>query len=169
MKILKNILAAMVILMCAISCIKDDEPVQADLQVGDSIPDFTVQMNDGSIVTGAQLRSGTAVIMFFNTGCLDCQKTLPSVQKIYDEYESLVKFALVGREQTEEEINPYWVNNRYTMPYSPQNDRVVYNLFASSSIPRIYVCQQGIIRYMYDDNPIPSYDDLDRNLKNILN
>ena len=96
MKILKNILAAMVILMCAISCIKDDEPVQADLQVGDSIPDFTVQMNDGTTVTGAQLRSGTALIMFFNTGCPDCQKILPVVQKVYDEYESLVKFALTS-------------------------------------------------------------------------
>ena len=92
----------------------------ADLQIGDAIPDFTVQMNDGSHVTGSQLRKGISVIMFFHTGCPDCQKTLPSVLQIYDEYVGDVNFALISREQGDGEIAPYWADSGYTMPYSAQ-------------------------------------------------
>lgn len=165
MGVLKNILASFVILLGAVSCIKDDEPAQGDLQVGDTIPNFTVQMNDGTTVTGAQLRSGTALIMFFNTGCPDCQKTLPSVQKIYDEYNGEIQFALISREQGDNEIKPYWEAQGYTLPYSAQTDRNIYNLFASSRVPRVYICKDGIIKYLYDDDPIPAYSDLIGNLQ----
>ena len=167
MKVLKNIFAAVLIFICTVACINEDQPVQADLMPGDSIPDFTVLMNDGSVVTGAQLRKGTALIMFFNTGCPDCRKTLPSVQNIYDEYSGIVKFALISREQGNDEIAPYWESEGYTVPYSPQTDRDVYNLFASSRVPRVYVCKDGIIKYMYDDDPVPSYEDLKGNLQSL--
>lgn len=165
MKLFNKIFASLVIILSAVSCIKDDELVYADLQIGDAIPDFTVQMNDGSHVTGSQLRKGISVIMFFHTGCPDCQKTLPSVQQIYDEYVGDVNFALISREQGDGEIASYWADSGYTMPYSAQTDRNVYHLIASSRVPRVYVCKEGIIKYMYDDDPIPSYSDLVGNLK----
>ena len=105
--------------------------------------------------------------MFFNTGCPDCRNTLPSVQKMYAEYGGFVKFALISREQGDEEIKPYWESQEYTMPYSAQKDKSVYNLFASSRVPRVYICKDGVIRYMYDDSPIPSYTDLKGNLENL--
>ena len=37
------------------SCIKE-KPTGTDLTIGDSIPDFEVTMNDGTIVTGQGLR-----------------------------------------------------------------------------------------------------------------
>lgn len=167
MKYSKNIFVLALILLCTVSCIKDDEPVQNDLEVGDSIPDFTVQMNDGTTVTGASLRNGVSVVMFFHTGCPDCQKTLPSVQQIYDEYSDDVSFALISREQGDDEIRPYWQSKGYTLPYSAQKDRDVYYLFATTRVPRVYVCKDGIIRYMYDDDPIPSYEDLIGNLQGL--
>ena len=167
MKLFNKILFSLLIILSAISCIKEDEPVSADLQVGDTIPDFIVQMNDGTSVSGAQLRKGISVIMFFHTGCPDCQKTLPSVQQIYQEYGDNVCFALISREQGNDEIAPYWESLGYTLPYSAQTDRNVYHLFASSRVPRVYVCKDGIIRYMYDDDPVPSYSDLNGNLNSL--
>ena len=67
------------------SCIKDRQ-TGSDLVVGDPIPDFTILMNDGSTVSGESLRDGVSCIVFFYTGCPDCQKTLPAVQRIYDEF-----------------------------------------------------------------------------------
>lgn len=164
-KILEKILALWTILLCAVSCIQESEPVAADLQTGDPIPDFTVMMNDGTYVSSEQLRRGMAVIVFFHTGCPDCQQTLPAVQRIYDEYRGKVGFALISREQGDDEISPYWESMGYTMPYSAQTDRTVYNLFASSRVPRVYVCKNGFVKYMYDDSPIPSYSDLKGNLQ----
>lgn len=167
MRLLKNIFAAAVFFICTVACINEEQPLQADLTVGDSVPDFTVVMNNGSVVTGDWLRKGVSVIMFFNTGCPDCQKTLPSLQSIYEEYDPEVKFALISREQGDDEIAPYWKSQGYTMPYSAQSDRTIYNMFASSRVPRVYICKDGIIKFMYDDDPVPSHADLKSCLKDI--
>ena len=55
------------------------------------------------------------------------------------------------------------------MPYSAQKDRVVYEKFAKERIPRVYICEKGgIIRYVYTDNPNPSYDDLKTSLEAVI-
>ena len=55
------------------------------------------------------------------------------------------------------------------MAYSAQNGRDVYLKFARERIPRVYVCEKGgIIRYMFTDNPNPSYDDLMSSLESLI-
>lgn len=151
------------------SCIKDRQTGN-DLVVGSRIPDFTILMNDGSTVSGESLRDGVSCIVFFYTGCPDCQKTLPAVQRIYDEYsEQGVSFALVSREETDETISPYWQSNGYTLPYSAQPDRKIYELFAKTRVPRVYVCKDGVIKHIFTDTPVPpSYEDLRTAIEELL-
>ena len=142
----------------------------ADLQAGDSIPDFEVVMADGTVVTDDILKKTASVIMFFHTSCPDCQQVLPQMQRIYDEYASEgVSFALISREDSDEGISLFWKENNLSMPYSAQKDRVVYEKFAKERIPRVYICEKGgIIRYVYTDNPNPSYDDLKTSLEAVI-
>ena len=165
---MKKIAYILMALLAAVSCIHDDPDQEFELKTGDRIPEFTVRMSDGATVTSAQLSEGPAVIMFFHTGCPDCQNTLPSVQRLYDNYKDEVKFVLISREQQDEEILPYWQEKGYTMPYSPQKDRKIYNLFATSRVPRVYICYDGKIVNFYTDDPIPYYEDLLTDLMNIL-
>lgn len=147
------------------SCIKERQ-TGADLAVGDAVPDFTVTMNDGTSVTGASLREGTSCIVFFTTVCPDCRETLPHIQRIYDEYlPKGVNFVLISREEGPQTIEKYWSEQDYTMPYSAQNDRIIYELFARTRVPRVYICREGIIKAIFTDQPEnPSYE----NLKYIL-
>ena len=62
-------------MLCAVSSCIHEDPVSDEIKVGDAIPDFTVEMTDGSIVTGASLSEGVSLIMFFYSQCPDCQKT----------------------------------------------------------------------------------------------
>lgn len=162
--------AVLSVLLSAISCIKDDQYDQEyELKTGETIPDFAVTMNDGSTVTSAALKEGVAVIMFFHTGCPDCRNTLPSVQRIYEEYSSEgVKFVLISREEEDDSIRRHWDENGYTLPYSAQTDRSVYSLFASSRVPRVYVCKDGTVTAAYHDSPIPSYEDLVSDLESVI-
>ena len=153
------LLAALVVL-CTISCIKEKDNGEFELKVGDSIPDFTVQMNDGSTVTGTSLKTGVALIMFFNTGCPDCQQVLPEIQNLYNEYSSQISFALISREQDDSVVAPYWEEKGYTLPYSAQSDRKVYNKFATSRVPRVYICKDGVIKTIFTDDLVPQYSDL---------
>ena len=142
----------------------------AEVKVGDTLPEFEVVMMDGTVVTGSSLKGNVSVLMFFHTSCPDCQQELPYVQTMYEEYASKgVKFTLISRECSREEIEVYWKENGLNLPYSEQNDRAVYNLFASSRIPRIYISDEnGTVRYIFTDDPVASYDDLKSAVESLI-
>lgn len=143
------------------SCI-NEKPEGADLAVGDVLPDFTVTLSDGSQVTGAMLRETPSCVIFFHTSCPDCQQTLPVIQKLYDEYHPKgVRFAIISREEGQESVAEFWKSKGFTMPYSAQSTRRIYNLFARTRVPRVYISHQGgQIKAIYTDDPLPDYDDL---------
>lgn len=160
MRGIKNIILATLVLLICISCIKDNPEGEFELKIGEPIPVFSVIMNDGTTVNSSQLQKGIAIIMFFHTSCPDCRNTLPAVQQIYDQMGSEFPMVLISREQSGDEIAEYWSEMGYTLPYSPQTTREVYNLFATSRVPRVYICHDGIIEHIYTDAPTPSYSDL---------
>ena len=127
-------------------------------------------MNDGTQVSSVQLREGVCCIVFFTTVCPDCQQTLPHVQRIYDEYSGRgVRFALISREEGDRTVSAYWSEQGFTMPYSARSDRRIYELFASSRVPRIYICRNGVIMSIFTDLPsIPTYESLSAVLKRFL-
>ena len=159
----KGILYILTLTLALTSCIKENKTGK-DLVTGEVIPDFTVTMNDGTVVTGASLREVPSCIMFFHSSCPDCRQALPVMQDIYDRYVSEgVRFALISREEEEASISAFWEENGFTMPYSAQSTREVYNLFAQTRVPRIYVCAKGgVIRNIYTDDPVPYFNELDR-------
>ena len=165
---MKNPLIYLLLALSLISCIKEKQ-TGADLVVGDRIPEFSIVMNDGSELTGKQLGKGKACIVFFTTSCPDCKATLPHIQSIYDEYSSKgVQFALISREDGPDAVSKYWQENKYTMPYSAQNDRKVYELFAKTRVPRVYVCKDGVIKAIFTDQPEnPNYDTIKTALESL--
>lgn len=166
---MKRFFAIICLIGIVSGCIKENNTA-GDIKVGDSLPEFKVVMNDGSLASDDLLRGSVSVVMFFHTSCPDCQQTLPHMQMIYDEYiPKGVKTALISREESADDIKTYWVDNGLNMPYSAQNDRGVYELFASSRIPRIYISDEnGTVRYIFTDDPVPSYDDLKSALESLI-
>ena len=167
--VMKRILGVFVAFLSLLGCI-NEKIDGTDLKVGDMIPGFNVVMNDGTAVSDQSLMGSVSFIMFFHTSCPDCQQTLPLVRDIYDTYaQKGVRFALISRNEGSEEIESYWAEHSFNMPYSAQKDRKIYNKFASSRIPRVYICDKdGIIRYIFTDDPIPTYDDLMSSLESLI-
>lgn len=143
------------------SCIRDEVPAGHDrVEPGDTLPDFSVVLNDGSELTTQSLKGKVVVLIFFHTECPDCQKELPVIQQLYEEYATNEEVAIyaISREESEEEVADYWERNSLTIHYSAQDDRRVYELFSTSRIPRVYVCRRdGTIVSMYSDNPIATF------------
>ena len=167
--VMKRILGVFVAFLSLTGCI--NEKIEgADLKVGDMIPEFEVAMDNGTVVTDDVLKESVSVIMFFHTSCPDCQQALPRMQQIYDEYTLKgVSFAFISREDSAEDIEAYFRAKGLKLPYSAQNDRRVYELFAQTRIPRIYISEKGgIIRYIFTDDPVPSYDLLKSSIEEII-
>lgn len=156
--------------ICALllaGCIAD-EPNGTDVQVGDRIPAFKLEMNDGSSLTSEDLIGNPSLIILFHTSCADCRLTLPQVQLVYEKFGSQVRFVAISRAESAAEIRSWWKENGITLPFSAQEDRQVYELFASSRIPRIYIANsKGVVEYCYDDNPCPDYETLATALNDI--
>lgn len=150
------------LLMTGCSSIEDDNEVTERVNVGDRVPLFTVDVvNDGvhSTFSTAQL-TGETVIVFFNTTCPDCQRDLPKLNQYYLKHKADEGFQMVAisREEGEEDVAAYWKDKGLQIPYSAQNDRRIYELFASSIIPRIYfVSAQGIVTRVF----IEKFDEID--------
>ncbi|MCM1504121.1 MAG: TlpA family protein disulfide reductase [Muribaculum sp.] len=122
-------------------CITEkDDPVWS-IASGDKVPDFTVSLSDGSLWSSRSADHKVKVILFFNTDCPDCRRELPKVQEAFDVLcaDKAADFICIAREETLDEIEAYWNSAGLTLPFSPQPDRTIYSLFASSGIPRIYI------------------------------
>lgn len=149
------------LLLTGCSSIEDDETKER-VAVGDRVPLFSVEMvKDGerSTFSTAQL-TGETVIVFFNTTCPDCQRDLPKLNQYYLKHKVDEGFQMVAisREEGEEDVAAYWKDKGLQIPYSAQNDRRIYELFASSIIPRIYfVSAQGVVTRIF----IERFDEVD--------
>lgn len=139
------------------STITEDEDTIELVKVGDYVPLFSVTVvypettNPPLEPTTSQWSTmqlkGQTVIVFFNTSCKDCQRDLPLLNKYYLEHKDEPDFQMVAisREESRESVAAYWAANGLVIPYSPQEDRRIYSLFATSIIPRIYFCTDNVV------------------------
>ena len=146
------------------SCINDDDPEIRSLIPGDLCPDFAIEMNTGTTLSSSDLQGSESIIVFFNTACGDCRKELPVIQEVYDAIISQnlpVRLICISRAENAQSVGRYWHENGLTLPYSAQDDTRIYNLFASSIIPRIYILSSYlVITGCWNDNPMPSADEI---------
>lgn len=155
---MKYILATL-FLLTAVGCstVVDDEDNEVGeyVTIGDRVPQFTVETvdADGTTATFSSGNlTGETVIVLFHTSCSDCQRELPRLNDYYLQHRSEPGFQMVAisREEGAESIAAFWQAQGLSIPYSAQTDRRIYNLFASSVIPRVYFCSpEGIVTKIY--------------------
>lgn len=114
------------------------------VKVSDKLPEFAVILNDGTTLSTSSLTGKPSVVIFFRTTCPDCQKELPIIQTLYETYTSDVNFICISRAEGNDSVSTYWKEHGLTLPYSSQEDRTVYNLFATQTIPRVYVADASL-------------------------
>lgn len=152
--------------MSAASCMTEKEsstPSGSRMKPGDRLPAFTAITATGDTCTAESFRGKTSVIVFFNTDCGDCRKELPILQRIYEEYggDDGFKILCISRNEKAEDTESYWKENSLTLPYSPQTNNNIYNSFAYSRIPQIYISDSTCtIKVVYLDRPMAEYEDL---------
>ncbi|MDE5554516.1 MAG: TlpA family protein disulfide reductase, partial [Muribaculaceae bacterium] len=135
---------------------------------GSKLPEFQVTTSDGTVFSSSDLSDNVAVIVFFNTDCIDCRKELPEMQKAYEQTYTSIVWIAIGREQDKDKAAHFWEDNKLTIPYAPQSDRKIYNLFASKGIPRVYIVDNQRIAAQYAPDQLQGADALIRKLKEFI-
>lgn len=80
------ILFAFILLGMASCVVGEDEYASASdfgnvVEIGDSLPRFSVTLSNGSTLSNESLKGRVAVLTFFNTACGDCRRELPLIHK----------------------------------------------------------------------------------------
>lgn len=93
--------------MCT-ACIDDDvEEGTVDLQTGESIPVFSVVMDDGQIITSETLKGEVSLIVFFIRGVRTVGKNFLCCKNIYG-LGRRIRMVCISREESSAEIVRYW-------------------------------------------------------------
>lgn len=152
-----NIMLACLMLWGCGSIHEEDDVVER-IVVGSRVPIFSVNVVDYEGLTTSFSTNrlyGETVIVFFSTQCKDCQRELPELNDYYLKHKDDKDFQMVAisRAEGEQSVADFWSANNLQIPYSAQEDRKIYDLFASSVIPRVYfVSSSGIITKVLIEN-----------------
>lgn len=165
---IKRLFAALVVCIAMCGCVTEPAESLHGLDIGSSLPEFSVAMADGRVADNAYLKGQVAIVAFFRTTCPDCQRELPVLQRVYEEFVD-IRMVLISVGEDNASISKYWIENGLTLPYSAQTDKVVAQTFRVGAVPQVYVCDEnGVVRFVHSDNPVATYDQLAQELNQLL-
>lgn len=158
--VMKTRLIAPLLAILLSGCITEKDEENIGIQRGDALPDFSVDLSDGRRISAVDMKGKRVLIEFFNTSCGDCRRGLPSVDSVYLEYKDNpdVLVMAIARDERAAKIESYWESNGLSIPYSAQDDRRIYNLFATTGIPRTFISnEQGMVVATFGDADLPTF------------
>lgn len=133
----------------------DSDTPAFSLQPGDSLPHFSIEMNSGATISTDSLRGRQTFLLLFSTSCPDCRDYLPVVQRFHELCPEALILA-ISREESAQSLIDYWNRHDLTIPYSVQTSREIYELFAPSGIPRLYISGPDLtITHAYSPEKLP--------------
>ncbi len=146
----------MAVLLCMLvaGCVNEGpDGDEYSLQPGALMPRFEVVTTDGDTLSTDSFAGRRSVIVLFSPDCPDCLRDLPILQQAYeqgvfpgegeasdkDSDAAPARWLCISRSSTYEAVMNLWEREGLTMPVSVQTDAVVFHLFASSGVPRVYL------------------------------
>ena len=130
------------------------------LEIGSKAPVFTLPDLDNDYVflrdfCGKKLRKPwknkvkhVVVVSFFATWCIPCQKEIPHLMKVREEFKNQpVKFFLIDVGEKIEKVAPFIKKNGYTIPVLLDQYQVTKDKYGAHTLPRLVVLDKnGIVR-----------------------
>ena len=129
---------------------QDDVEATTLINVGDTAPNFTVTMLDGSKVTLSELRGKVVMVCFWATWCPPCRQELSHLQEgVIDEFQGEEFVVLpISRGEKREVVEKFIQDKGYKFNVGLDSDRAIYDLYASNYIPRtLIVNKEGKVTY----------------------
>ncbi len=136
---MKKILPILFVFYSSFSFSQDESTL---VKTSDQVPSFEFEKSPGKIQTISDLKGKLVLVTFFATWCGPCRQELPHIQSdIYNKYKSNPDFELLifGREHSWDEVNKFKTENKFSMPFYPDQGRKIYSKFATQLIPRNFL------------------------------
>lgn len=121
------------------------------VKTGDKVPAFLFEIEKGKTISITDYKGKIVWINFFATWCGPCRAELPLLHKqVWEKHKNDAAFSLLifGREEGWQKVTDFKNANQFTFPMLPDENRDIFKLFATQSIPRnIIIDKDGTIVY----------------------
>jgi len=132
--------------------------------VNKKLPDITVYSKENKEISIKSISSGKPVfMMYWASWCPDCQKQLPIIKKLYDEYKDKIEFILIniadGERETQDKALSYLKDKEYNFNYYSATENAI-DLLKINTIPtKVIVSKDGIVKNIHIEE-FSSYEKL---------
>jgi peroxiredoxin len=112
------------------------------LKLNQQVPEFLFTNKEGKSIKLSDYKGKVILINFFATWCGPCMKEMPYIQKdLWEKHKNNDKFIILsfGRDHSQEEVKKFIESKKFTFPIFADEDKSIYNLFATKYIPRNYL------------------------------
>ena len=125
--------------------------VEVGSRAGNRVPQFTMVLADGAIVTSDQLvADGRPVFLFFwATWCPTCRNELQEIMEVYTEFEERVTFYAVGQDPSETvaALAQTAADRGYPFPVAAAGTGMLSDLRIVSQSSKLAFDARGVITY----------------------
>ena len=137
--------------------------------VNKKLPDITVYSKENKEISIKSISSGKPVfMMYWASWCPDCQKQLPIIKKLYDEYKDKIEFILIniadGERETQDKALSYLKDKEYNFNYYSATENAI-DLLKINTIPtKVIVSKDGIVKNIHIEE-FSSYEKLKKDIE----
>lgn len=130
---------------------KQDAPdTYQELLEGDTAPDFTADLVDGSTFTLSEQSGKVVLLNFWATWCGPCVGEMPAFEKLQKEYGDEVAVLAVNCLEDEETVRQFITENGYTFPIAFDVEGVVNMKYPTDGIPyTLVIGKDGTVQNIY--------------------
>ena len=149
---------------------------QGTVQVGDSIPNFTLSFFDGYTYEGKNkvdlnaLKGKVVVINFWASWCIPCEEEAAMLESAWQSYKDSGQVVFVGADyvDTEPEARKYLQKFNITFPNGPDLGTKISQMFRIKGVPETYFIDgNGTLQYI-QIGPFASENDIHAVIDGIL-
>ena len=125
------------------------DSVAAGHEVGQRVPDFTMDCVDGRTFSLSANRGKVVVLNLWATWCGPCVKELPYFEELYEKYPEEAAVLAIHSDLITDDVSEWLSGKDYTMPFAVDNGgEVIASLGGSTMLPQtIILDQEGIVVY----------------------
>ncbi|MCD8172959.1 MAG: TlpA family protein disulfide reductase [Alistipes sp.] len=143
---MKRIFTVIFAALFSLPLMAQDETI---LDRGDVVPDFTIEMLDGSTVRMSDLRGKVVALNFWATWCPYCVRELDHLKRdnVLARYEGEdFIFIAVDRGEESETVKAFVDRKGYDFAIGMDRSEDIFGIFAEKGIPRTYVIgRDGVV------------------------
>ncbi len=129
------------------------------LTEGDTAPDFTVELADGSTFTLSDHKDEVIFLNFWATWCPPCVGELPDLEKIAGEGPENFSLVAVNVMEDKKTVDAFIQKNGYTMNIGYDEDGSIGLKYPTDGIPYSLVISKGVIKKIYLGAPRNAYNE----------